>query len=117
MEEGPPNAVLAFLEPGNQVPEDVGCRDRVIAVRGRPPFLLDRVLEGTVGTEAGTVTCSLTHGRPLSPLPVRRGTARPVARAETFLATTEVLCPSQRSPTQMGAEGHARRIEGALGGR
>jgi len=70
-EEDPPNAVLAFLEPGDQVPEDA-----VIVIQ--KPHLQDgqlsysiEALEGTVPTQAGPVTLFIDpFGRPLSPVSV-----------------------------------------------
>jgi hypothetical protein len=70
-EEDPPNAVLAFLEPGDQVPEDA-----VIVIQ--EPRLEDghltysiEPLEGTVPAQAGPVTLFIDpFGRPLSPVSV-----------------------------------------------
>jgi hypothetical protein len=70
-EEDPPNAVLAFLEPGDQVPEDA-----VIVIK--EPHLHDgqlsysiETLDGNVPTEAGPVTLFIDpFGRPLSPVSV-----------------------------------------------
>jgi hypothetical protein len=71
-EADPPNAVLAFLESGNEVPEDV------VVVLTKPH--LDgggdlaysiEVLEGTVPAHAGPVTLFIDpFGRPLSPVSV-----------------------------------------------
>jgi len=86
--EDPPNAVLTFLEPGDEVPED-------LTVVLRDPELADgafsysvEVLDGTPPAEAGP--CSLfidPIGRPLSPGSVagvrrrqRRRTGRRVRR-------------------------------------
>ena len=70
-EEDPPNAVLAFLEPGDQVPEDA-----VIVIReprledGQLSYSID-ALDGTVPAQAGPVTLFIDpFGRPLSPVSV-----------------------------------------------
>ena len=70
-EEDPPNAVLAFLEPGDEVPEDA-----VIVIRdprlenGQLSYSIEP-LEGTVPTQAGPVTLFIDpSGRPLSPVSV-----------------------------------------------
>jgi hypothetical protein len=71
-EADPPNAVLSFLEPGGDVPEDVvvvlkqpnldGAGDLAYAIE---------VLEGTVPAHAGPVTLFIDpFGRPLSPVSV-----------------------------------------------
>ena len=70
-EKDPPNAVLAFLEPGDQVPEDA-----VVVIQ--QPHLQDsqlsyfiHALEGTVPEQAGPVTLFIDpFGRPLSPISV-----------------------------------------------
>jgi hypothetical protein len=70
-EDDPPNAVLAFLEPGDQVPEDA-----VIVIQD--PHLDNRdlcysieALEGTVPAHSGPVTLFIDpFGRPLSPVSV-----------------------------------------------
>jgi hypothetical protein len=70
-EADPPNAVLAFLEPGGEVPDDA-----VIVIR--EPRLSDgelsysiEVLEGTVPAQTGPVTLFIDpFGRPLSPVSV-----------------------------------------------
>jgi hypothetical protein len=70
-EDDPPNAVLAFLEPGDQVPEDA-----VVVIQ--QPRLEDgqlsysvEALEGTLPLEAGPVTLFIDpFGRPLSPVSV-----------------------------------------------
>jgi len=67
----PPNAVLAFLEPGDDVPDDA-----VIVLKA--PRLSDgeltysiEVLEGTVPAHTGPVTLFIDpFGRPLSPVSV-----------------------------------------------
>jgi hypothetical protein len=79
--EDPPNAVLAFLQPGDEVPEDA-----VVVIRD--PRLEDgslsysiESLDGTVPRQAGPVTLFIDpFGRPLSPVSVcgvrRRETRR-----------------------------------------
>ncbi len=70
-QEDPPNAVLAFLEPGDQVPEDA-----VVVIT--EPHLEDgqlsysiEGLEGSIPTQAGPVTLFIDpFGRPLSPVSV-----------------------------------------------
>lgn len=70
-QEDPPNAVLAFLEPGDDAPEDA-----VVVIR--EPRLEDgslsysiEALEGTVPAQAGPVTLFIDpFGRPLSPVSV-----------------------------------------------
>jgi hypothetical protein len=80
-ETDPPNAVLSFLEPGADVPEDV-----VIVIK--EPHLTNgdlsysiEVLEGSVPAHTGPVTLFIDpFGRPLSPVSVcgvrRRGRRR-----------------------------------------
>jgi len=70
-EEDPPNAVLAFLEPGDEVPEDA-----VIVIQeprmenGQLSYSIE-TLEGTVPSQAGPVTLFIDpFGRPLSPVSV-----------------------------------------------
>ncbi len=70
-ESDPPNAVLAFVEPGDEAPEDA-----VIVITaphledGRLSYAID-VLEGTVPAQAGPVTLFIDpFGRPLSPVSV-----------------------------------------------
>jgi hypothetical protein len=70
-EEDPPNAVLAFLESGDQVPEDA-----VVVIReprledGQLSYSIE-ALDGTVPAEAGPVTLFIDPlGRPLSPISV-----------------------------------------------
>jgi hypothetical protein len=70
-ESDPPNAVLAFLEPGETTPEDA-----VIVItnphldKGRLSYSID-VLEGTVPAQTGPVTLFIDpFGRPLSPVSV-----------------------------------------------
>jgi len=80
-EADPPNAVLAFLEPGADVPEDA-----VVVIKepqlsnGDLSYSID-VLEGTVPAHGGPVTLFIDpFGRPLSPVSVcgvrRRGRRR-----------------------------------------
>ena len=84
-ESDPPNAVLSFLEPGGEVPEDT-----VIVIRepqlsgGELSYSID-VLEGAVPEHAGPVTLFIDpFGRPLSPVSVcgirRRGRRRAARR-------------------------------------
>ena len=70
-EEDPPNAVLAFLEPGDQAPEDA-----VVVIKqprlenGHLSYTIE-TLEGTVPTQTGPVTLFIDpFGRPLSPVSV-----------------------------------------------
>ena len=70
-ESDPPNAVLAFLEPGETTPEDA-----VIVItnphldNGRLSYSID-VLEGSVPAQTGPVTLFIDpFGRPLSPVSV-----------------------------------------------
>ena len=70
-EEDPPNAVLAFLETGDQAPEDA-----VVVIKqprledGRLSYSID-TLEGSVPTQTGPVTLFIDpFGRPLSPVSV-----------------------------------------------
>ena len=70
-EEDPPNAVLAFLEPGDQVPDDA-----VVVIKqprlqdGQLSYAIE-TLEGTVPTHARPVTLFIDpFGRPLSPVSV-----------------------------------------------
>jgi hypothetical protein len=70
-EADPPNAVLSFLEPGGEVPDDA-----VIVIKA--PRLSDgelsysiEILEGTVPAHTGPVTLFIDpFGRPLSPVSV-----------------------------------------------
>jgi hypothetical protein len=70
-EDDPPNAVLAFLEPGAQAPEDA-----VIVIQdphlenGHLSYSIE-ALEGTVPPHSGPVTLFIDpFGRPLSPVSV-----------------------------------------------
>jgi len=70
-EDDPPNAVLAFLQPGDDVPEDavIVIRDPRL-VDGELAYAIEQ-LEGTVPTQAGPVTLFIDpFGRPLSPVSV-----------------------------------------------
>jgi len=70
-EEDPPNAVLAFLEPGDQVPTDaVVVIERPHLGAGRLSYSI-QPLEGTLPAQAGPVTLFIDpFGRPLSPVSV-----------------------------------------------
>ena len=80
--ENPPNAVLAFLEPGDDVPEDVVTVIRNPRMEGTSLSYDVEVLEGTMPTHAkGGVTLFIDpFGRPLSPVSAagvhRRGRRR-----------------------------------------
>jgi hypothetical protein len=70
-ETDPPNAVLSFLEPGGEVPEDV-----VVVIReprledGQLSYSIE-VLDGAVPSTAGPVSLFIDpFGRPLSPVSV-----------------------------------------------
>lgn len=66
--EDPPNAVLAYLEPGDDSPEDavVVLRDPATS-DGSISYAIE-VLEGSVPTETGAVSLFIDPlGRPLSP--------------------------------------------------
>jgi hypothetical protein len=69
--EDPPNAVPAFLQPGDEAPEDA-----VVVIReprldnGRLSYSIE-ALEGAVPAQAGPVTLFIDpFGRPLSPVSV-----------------------------------------------
>jgi hypothetical protein len=71
-EADPPNAVLAFLEPGGDVPEDavVVLRAPNLDEAGDLAYSIE-VLEGTVPAHTGPVTLFIDpFGRPLSPVSV-----------------------------------------------
>ena len=71
-ETDPPNAVLAFLEPGADVPDDavVVLKKPNLGSAGDLSYSID-VLEGTVPTQTGPVTLFIDpFGRPLSPVSV-----------------------------------------------
>ena len=85
-ESDPPNAVLSFLEPGGEVPENA-----VVVITepqlsgGELSYSVD-VLDGAVPPHAGPVTLFIDpFGRPLSPVSVcgirRRGRRRARRRA------------------------------------
>ena len=80
--EDPPNAVLAFLEPGDDVPEDVVTVIRNPRMEGTSLSYDIEVLEGTMPAHAkGGVTLFIDpFGRPLSPVSAagihRRGRRR-----------------------------------------
>jgi hypothetical protein len=83
-ETDPPNAVLSFLEPGDEAPEDV-----VVVIReprlkdGQLSYAIE-LLEGVVPKNAGPVSLFIDpFGRPLSPVSVcgvRRRQRRRVRR-------------------------------------
>jgi hypothetical protein len=86
-ESDPPNAVLAFLEPGADVPEDVVVvlKQPTLDGAGELSYSIE-VLEGTVPAKTGPVTLFIDpFGRPLSPVSVcgvrRRGRRRARRRA------------------------------------
>jgi len=71
-EADPPNAVLAFLEPGGEVPEDavVVLKAPNLDEAGDLAYSIE-VLEGTVPAHTGPVTLFIDpFGRPLSPVSV-----------------------------------------------
>jgi hypothetical protein len=71
-ESDPPNAVLSFLEPGADVPEDavVVLKEPELDGAGHLSYSIE-VLEGTVPTQTGPVTLFIDpFGRPLSPVSV-----------------------------------------------
>jgi hypothetical protein len=81
-ESDPPNAVLAFLEPGADVPDDVVVvlKEPQLSGTGELSYAID-VLEGTVPAKTGPVSLFIDpFGRPLSPVSVcgvrRRGRRR-----------------------------------------
>ena len=81
-ETDPPNAVLAFLEPGGDVPDDVVIvlKEPNLDGAGNLSYTIE-VLDGTVPTHAGPVSLFIDpFGRPLSPVSVcgvrRRGRRR-----------------------------------------
>jgi len=70
-EEDPPNAVLAFLEPGDDAPEDAVVVIQQPRLENGELSYSIRILEGTVPTQAGPVTLFIDpFGRPLSPVSV-----------------------------------------------
>ena len=71
-ETDPPNAVLSFLEPGADVPDDavIVLREPNLDGAGQLTYSIE-VLEGTVPAETGPVTLFIDpFGRPLSPVSV-----------------------------------------------
>ena len=71
-ETDPPNAVLAFLEPDADAPDDavVVLKEPNLDGAGDLSYSIE-VLEGTVPTHAGPVTLFIDpFGRPLSPISV-----------------------------------------------
>ena len=71
-ETDPPNAVLAFLEPDADAPDDavVVLKEPNLDGAGDLSYSIE-VLEGTVPTHAGPVTLFIDpFGRPLSPVSV-----------------------------------------------
>jgi hypothetical protein len=71
-ETDPPNAVLAFLEPGADVPDDVVIvlKEPNLDGAGNLSYSIE-VLEGTVPAHTGPVTLFIDpFGRPLSPVSV-----------------------------------------------
>ena len=70
-EEDPPNAVLAFLEPGDEAPEDaVVVLQQPRLENGELSYSIE-ILEGTVPTQTGPVTLFIDpFGRPLSPVSI-----------------------------------------------
>ena len=70
-EEDPPNAVLAFLEPGADAPEDaVVVLQQPRLENGELSYSIE-TLEGTVPTQTGPVTLFIDpFGRPLSPVSI-----------------------------------------------
>ena len=71
-ETDPPNAVLAFLEPDAEAPDDavVVLKEPNLDGAGDLSYSIE-VLEGTVPTHAGPVTLFIDpFGRPLSPVSV-----------------------------------------------
>jgi hypothetical protein len=70
-EEDPPNAVLAFLEPGDQAPEDAVVVIRQPRLENGHLLYSIETLEGTVPAQTGPVTLFIDpFGRPLSPVSV-----------------------------------------------
>jgi hypothetical protein len=70
-ESDPPNAVLSFLEPGADVPDDVVVVLKEPNLGGGELTYSIEVLEGTVPEYAGPVTLFIDpFGRPLSPVSV-----------------------------------------------
>lgn len=69
--EDPPNAVLAFLDPGDDVPEDAVVVIRDPRLDGEQLSYSIETLEGNAPTQTGPVTLFIDpFGRPLSPVSV-----------------------------------------------
>jgi hypothetical protein len=67
----PPNAVLAFIEQGDEVPEDVVIELRDPSIAGADLSYAATVLEGTLPERTGPSTLFIDpFGRPLSPVSV-----------------------------------------------
>jgi hypothetical protein len=83
-ETDPPNAVLSFLEPGGEVPDDVVVVIQDPRLEGDRLSYEIEVLDGAVPVTAGPVTLFVDpFGRPLSPVSVcgvRRRERRRVRR-------------------------------------
>ena len=70
-QDDPPNAVLAFLEPGDDAPEDAVVVIREPHIDGAQLSYSIETLDGAVPTQAGPVTLYIDpFGRPLSPVSV-----------------------------------------------
>jgi hypothetical protein len=70
-EEDPPNAVLSFLEPGEDVPSDTVIVIRMPRLENGQLSYSVQTLEGILPAQAGPVTLFIDpFGRPLSPLSV-----------------------------------------------
>ena len=70
-EADPPNAVLAFVEPGADAPTDAVIVIKKPTLNNEQLSYSVDVLEGTVPTQAGPVTLFIDpFGRPLSPVSV-----------------------------------------------
>ena len=70
-EEDPPNAVLAFLEPDDEAPEDAVVVIQQPRLRDGQLSYSIQTLEGTVPPQTGPVTLFIDpFGRPLSPVSV-----------------------------------------------
>lgn len=70
-EDDPPNAVLAFLEPGDQAPEDAVVVIKQPRLENGDLSYSIETLEGTVPPQTGPVTLFIDpFGRPLSPVSV-----------------------------------------------
>jgi len=85
-ETDPPNAVLAFLEPGGEVPDDIVVVLKAPVLDGTDLSYTIDVIEGTAPANAGPATLFIDpFGRPLSATSVagvrRRGRRRGRRRA------------------------------------